>query len=283
VTPWTVHGSLNALAYWQQIETALSNARECFLFLDYDGTLAPIVSNPEEAVPAPGIKDILVKLSGMDGIEIAVISGRSLADVRSRLGLDLIYAGNHGLEIEGHGIRFIEATAVRVAGEIERICDSLAPRIVSIPGASIERKGLTATVHYRQVPAGNEADLVAAVLQAAQPYSGNVEVRPGRKVLEFLPRVQWGKGKAARMIMETVATTSRVLPVCLGDDVTDEDLFREFQDGITVRVGEQGRTAAKYFVRDVSEAGELLNRIARAWADKIRGGLSADGPDRMPR
>jgi trehalose-phosphatase len=283
VTPWTVHDSLNALAYWQQIETALWNARECLLFLDYDGTLAPIVSDPGEAVPAPGIKDILVKLSGMDGIGIAVISGRSLADIRSRLGLDLIYAGNHGLEIEGRGIRYVDGTSLRVAGEIERICDSLAPRIASIPGALIERKGLSASVHYRQVPAGKEADLVAAVLQSVQPYSRNVEVRPGRKVLELLPRVPWGKGKAARMIMETVATTFRTLPVCLGDDVTDEDLFREFRDGITVRVGEQGRTAAKYFVRDVSEARELLNRIARAWADRIRGGPSGDGPDRMPR
>jgi trehalose-phosphatase len=283
VTPWSGHDSQNALAYWRQIEAALRDARKCFLFLDYDGTLAPIVRDSAEAVPAPGIRDILLGLQRLEGIEIAVISGRSLEDVRSRLGLNLIYGGNHGLEIEGHGIRFVEPTAARAAAQIERICDNLAPRIASIPGASIERKGLSASVHYRKVPAGNEADLVAAVLSAAQPYSGNIEVRPGRKVLEFLPRVQWGKGKAARMIMETVATTSRILPVCLGDDVTDEDLFREFPDGITVRVGEPRPTAAKYFLRDVSETAELLNLIARAWADKIRGGPSGDGPDRMPR
>src|SRR5437763_590407 len=97
-----------ALQVWPDIESKLVAAPECSLFLDFDGTLSPIVSDPYQAAPLPRAEELLRRLDRMPGMRIAIISGRNLNDIRSRVGLDLIYAGNHGLEIEGPGIDFIE-------------------------------------------------------------------------------------------------------------------------------------------------------------------------------
>jgi len=129
----------------------------------------------------------------------------------------------------------------------------------------IERKGLTASVHLRRVAEGREAAVIAAVRRAVEPVAKFVVMRAGEKILELLPRVNWNKGKAARMILQTVGARSGVLPVCVGDDVTDEDLFREFPMGVTVRVGECRTTAARFFVESPDETLSLLERIGDFW------------------
>src|SRR5258707_637151 len=153
----------HALEFWPDIETRVRSAAECFLFLDFDGTLSPIVKDPRQAALAPKAEELLRSLHKMAGIRIAVISGRTLNDIRSRVGLDLIYAGNHGLEIEGPGIDFVEERALALAGRIKAICDDLSGRLASIPRVLIERKGLTASVHLRRIAASRGNDELAAV------------------------------------------------------------------------------------------------------------------------
>ena len=115
------HRCVHAFKVWVDIERALRSAAECFLFLDFDGTLSPIVSNPHQAELAPRAQDLLGGLQRMPGMRIAIISGRSLHDIRSRVGLDLTYAGNHGLEIGGPGIDFIEEHAAAMTGPPVRL------------------------------------------------------------------------------------------------------------------------------------------------------------------
>jgi trehalose 6-phosphate phosphatase len=254
----------HALQAWPDIENKLKGAAECYLFLDFDGTLSPIVDDPHRAALAPRARDLLRSLHRMAGIQIAIISGRNLNDVRSRVGLDLIYAGNHGLEIDGPGIEFTEQRASALAGKIDGICDDLSRRLSAVPGLLIERKGLTASVHLRRIPLEREAEVATAVRRAVEPFSSVVQVRAGNKALELLPRVEWNKGRAARKILQTTGAAAAVLPVCVGDDLTDEDLFREFPEGVTVRVGENGDTAAGFFVADPYETLALLERIVGA-------------------
>src|SRR5882724_168269 len=261
----TAERPAHALDVWPDIESRLRRAADCFLFLDFDGTLSPIVDDPRQASLEPEAKALLRSLHRMAGIRIAIISGRNLNDIRSRVGLDLIYAGNHGLEIDGPGIDFVEEHALALAGRIESICDDVSRRLALIPGLLIERKGLTASVHLRRIPAGKEAEVVAAVREAVQPFSGLVKARAGHKIIELLPRVNWNKGKAARNILQTLGAAPGCLPVCIGDDTTDEDLFREFPDGITVRVRKHRRTSARYFVNTPRETLSLLELMARAW------------------
>src|SRR5438045_1891195 len=108
----------HALQAWPALESKLGKTAECFLFLDFDGTLSPIVNDPQQAALAPKAEQLLRRLHGMTGIRIAIVSGRNLNDIRSRVGLDLIYAGNHGLEIDGPGIDFVEQRAVGLAGRV---------------------------------------------------------------------------------------------------------------------------------------------------------------------
>jgi trehalose-phosphatase len=262
-------GCVYAFDHWPRIEIALRDAAQCLLLLDYDGTLSAIVNEPSLAVPAPGVLEALAELQRLDDMRIAVVSGRSLEDIRSRLGLDLIYGGNHGLEIEGPGIRYVDKDAAAAAPHVAALCDSLAGPLSAFPGALLERKGLTASVHFRCVPSSEQARLIALVGRIAEPFSRLVEVREGKKVLELRPRVASHKGTAARLILETFGSGSKkTLPVCLGDDATDEDIFREFPDGVTVHVGGPVNTAARYFLAGVPEVVEMLNRIARTWRDR---------------
>jgi trehalose-phosphatase len=263
------HRSVHAFKVWLEIEQALRSAAECFLFLDFDGTLSPIVSNPHQAELAPRAQELLGGLQRMPGMRIALIRGRSLHDIHSRVGLDLTYAGNHGLEIGGPGIAFIEEHAIAMTGQIAAICADLSARLSAIPGALIEMKGLTASVHLRQIPTGRQAEAVAAVHRAVEPFSAMVQARAGKKILELVPRVNWDKGKAARKILQTAANSSAILPVCVGDDATDEDLFREFPQGINIRVGEHGNTAARFFLTGPQETLTLLDRIGSLWKNRF--------------
>ena len=102
------------------IETRVAGASSLVFYLDFDGTLAPIVAEPELACMAPETRATLEELSKQEGILVCVVSGRSLADIKSRVGLPgLVYSGNHGLEIESESLRFVHPEAGRGRTAIE--------------------------------------------------------------------------------------------------------------------------------------------------------------------
>jgi trehalose 6-phosphate phosphatase len=264
---------VDALLEWEGIERKVKAADECLLLTDFDGTLAEIVPDPTDAAPSPEMKAVLEQLRHLPGMHIAVISGRALADVRSRVGIAAIYSGNHGLEIEGDGIRFVDENALAAAGTISRICAELAEPLARFPGAILEHKGLSASVHFRRVREQDQPGVESAVRTIAAKYSGEVKVAPGKKVLELRPRVRSNKGTAALRIMQSLGPKN--LPICVGDDVTDEDLFRQFPEGITVRVGDCEGSAAKYCVRGVPEVTEMFRRICMVWTER-QGALAGE-------
>jgi len=251
----------DALQAWDEIAPLIAHARECLLVLDYDGTLTPIVPDPAEAVLPNGAKELLDELRGIAGVHVAVVSGRALTDVRQRVGLDLTYAGNHGLEIEGPGIHFVDEGAAAMAGIVSLVCKDLQGAVAGFPGAFVEGKGLSVSVHSRRAPEEDEGRLAVAVNKVVGRYAEEIAVLPGSRILEIRPRVTSDKGTAARLILRSLGTESDVLPVCIGDDLTDEDMFRQFPKGITVRVGSCAASAAKYCLRAVPEVAEMLRRI----------------------
>jgi trehalose-phosphatase len=123
------------------------------LLLDYDGTLTPIAENPKKAVISKETKELLQKLSNSSHCALGIISGRSLQDIKNTVGIkDIIYAGNHGLEIEGPKIKFESQLSPRLKEVIRNIYEELLLRISKIKGAIIEDKGLTVSLHYRLEP-----------------------------------------------------------------------------------------------------------------------------------
>lgn len=231
------------------------------LLSDYDGTLTPIVGRPEQAVLAPGVRAILIALAARPGFTGAIVSGRSLEDVRTRVNVDgLIYSGNHGLEIAGPGLQFVEAQAAAAALSLGALCERIVKAAGTIPGLIVENKRLTASVHFRQVPAEFLEELGRIVGSIVEPESERFLVRQGQAVFEIRPRVAWHKGEAAVWIRDHWAADAEATLV-LGDDQTDEDMFTKMMDATTVRVGECTETAARFVLRSPTEVAELLARL----------------------
>jgi len=199
-------------------------------------------------------------------VRLVILSGRSLRDIRARVGLrNVVYGGCHGLEIAGAGLRFkhpragARASGVRVAARL------LARELRRFPGAFLERKGMTVSVHYRGVSRARRADVLSLAARVARRVPG-IATLPGKNVVEFLPRVDWGKGRAVRWIARRLALTlpsRQPLILYAGDDATDEAAFAALTGrGITVRVGAE-RGGADYAVRGVRDMHTLMHRVAR--------------------
>ncbi len=237
-------------------ETQILEAKRVVLFLDFDGTLAPIVLRPAEAAMPPETFSALKVLAADEKYKVAFVSGRSAEDLERRAPLaGAIYAGNHGLEIHGAGPRFAIAEDPLLRLTLERLELALA----NIHGVEIEDKILSASVHFRRVPE-QEWPLVEEAVLRIVPRKLNL--RGGKMVFEIRPAVDWNKGSAVRWIITQLGLED-MCHVYIGDDLTDEDAFAVLPDGVTVHVGMAGNTAAKYRLRDTDEVGQLLQRLAQ--------------------
>lgn len=239
--------------------SVLRAAPHVFLFLDFDGTLAPIVDDPDKARMPQETKQLLSRFARDSKFTLAIISGRELSDLRARVGLkNVIYAGNHGLEIHGPGIQFVEPVAagrLKALGELSR---HLRSRLRSISGVKVENKVFSASVHFRAAPPSRIPEVRDAV-DAAVIFDGHpFRVTEGRKVYEIRPSVAWDKGAAVRWIQKT-AGRQAALPVYIGDDSSDEDAFQALDGGVTIGVGQRAETAATYFLERQEQVAGLLS------------------------
>lgn len=229
-------------------ESLLRASRRVLLFLDFDGTLAPIVEIPEQAEMRPETRVILERLSQNQLCSVVIVSGRALIDIRERVGLaNLIYAGNHGLEISGGGLNFVEPDAVqriKLLGELSR---RLRERLRHVPGVVIENKVLTATIHFRRVQRGGRNEIRKAIYEEVAFSDRIFCVTQGLEVLEIRPRVDWNKGAAVRWI-EAMRGSADTFTFYIGDDMTDEDAFSALPKGINIRVGKATGTAARFYL-----------------------------------
>jgi trehalose-phosphatase len=251
----------SALARWDEIARRLAGARPV-VFLDYDGTLSPIAPRPELATLPAGTRSVLARLAAR--VPVAVLSGRGREDVEALVGIGgIVYAGSHGFDIAGPGVRW--EVGEGVPAEVARAAEELRARLGGIAGALVEDKRFAATAHYRLVAAEEVPAVERAVEEVAAGHPG-LKVAGGKKVFELRPTIDWHKGKALSWLLERLAPGEDALPLYIGDDVTDEDAFRELAGkGIGILVAEEPReTAAEYGVRDPEEVRELLERLAAA-------------------
>ncbi len=241
------------------------------LLLDYDGTLSPIVPSPALAVPAPGAREALERLLRRNGLDVAIVSGRGLADAKERLGIaGIAYAGNHGMEIDGPGLRNVHPEAVTARPLLDELAAQVAPALERIEGALLEDKGLTLSVHYRLVPSHQVEQVRALVTQAVDRHEG-LRLTEGKMVLEVRPRVEWDKGRAVEFLLGSFAPPAGSPALYLGDDTTDEDAFRALSswsggegEGIIVSDAPRVGTAARSYLREPAEVVELLRFLSEA-------------------
>jgi alpha,alpha-trehalase len=261
---------------WQNIEKRLPLAKGVFLLLDFDGTLTPIADRPQDAKLSPEMEEILRSLAKNRGFKVAIISGRSLSDLKAKIKIrNIIYVGNHGLEIETEGKIFICPEALKSIQTMKELKRILQKELASIKGIILENKKVGLAIHYRMVKSSEVPKLKRSVGKIFKPFleKREIKISYGKKILEARPPVFWDKGKAASMLVESFKQ-ERLLSFYLGDDRTDEDAFSALDGkGITVFVGKKGKSKAKFFLKDVGEVGVFLKRLS---ALKIGGGSRGD-------
>ena len=247
---------------WENIQARIEQAQNLFLFLDYDGTLTPIVSRPELALCPSEVKRHLEELRDLPRVYLAIISGRSLEDLREKVGVSgIMYVGNHGLEIESPGGRHKKLLSSARTRELKRISQNLQNSLKEIPGILFEEKGPILSVHYRNVPQKLLALIPQVLEQELQQWMDRWKMASGKMVMEIQPIVDFHKGKAVKEILKTVPSLG-LLPIYLGDDQTDENAFRVLKgQGISVFVG-PGKPSpeADFFLRKPEEVREFLSR-----------------------
>jgi trehalose-phosphatase len=239
------------------IEIQLRSSPQWLLGLDFDGTLAPIVEDPAEARLDPRLVPMLLTLSTRPNVLTVIMSGRERADVETRVGLPaLVYAGNHGLDIQGNSINFLEPNAVASQTVLDAMAAVMAVRLREIQGAIVEHKGLTLSVHYRMVDEAAHEEVRHHVHNVLASTDHPFVLTTGKRVFEIRPRTYWNKGTAMTLIRKQLCPNSEVL--YLGDDLTDEDAFRAFPKGITIRVGASDETAAAFFLDTQADVFDFL-------------------------
>lgn len=238
-----------------------------FLLLDFDGTLAPLASRPETVVLPPDTRAALERLRRCPGVSLAVVSGRALEDVRERVAVaELACAGNHGMEISGWGVEFVHPDADAVRTRLQAIGERLARHLGAIPGAWVEDKRLTLSVHCREVARQRVAE-VRALVQRVVGTAGEMRLTEGKEVVEVRPAARWGKGHAVELLLAHRPPPPGAPVLYLGDDATDEDAFRALAArsgaaGVIVADPVPPLTSARSFLRNPSEVAALLSVLA---------------------
>lgn len=249
------------------------------LFLDLDGTLSPIAPRPRDAVIPQSTRATLAALAGIRGVHVAVISGRAASDAARLVGVDSLWViGNHGIEIAPPG------NEPRVHEDIARFSDRLAAASTAaaavaqrIPGAFVEDKRWTLSVHYRLSPRESIPELTARIAEIAE--RGGLTLSHGKESLELRPPVRVDKGTASLEVADQLgALGANASLLCAGDDRTDEDMFRAVRTrqprAVTVHVtgdgGPSSETAAEFSVPGTAAMEELLATLLEARLDSAK-------------
>ncbi|HEY1277844.1 MAG TPA: trehalose-phosphatase [Thermoleophilaceae bacterium] len=242
------------------------------VFLDYDGTLTPIVDRPEDAVISLGMRETVRALAAR--CSVCVVSGRDRPTVQELMGVDdLVVAGSHGFDIWSPVAGAVErAEGVEFEELLGRVTVRLHDEVGSVDGALVEPKRSSVALHYRLVAESDWSRIAAVVEAVLADHPDELKVTPGKKVYEIQPKLDWDKGKAVLYLLEALGLDGDdVVPFYVGDDITDEDAFEALDSrGIGVLVGDAsdpelaGRTtAADYVLASTDEVERFLHGLAR--------------------
>ncbi|XP_065848314.1 probable trehalose-phosphate phosphatase D [Euphorbia lathyris] len=273
----------SALNMFEQIANA-SKGKKIVMFLDYDGTLSPIVEDPDRAFMTREMREAVRDVARY--FPTAIVTGRCRDKVYSFVKLaGLYYAGSHGMDIKGPSKRRSykkdhQSLLFQPAGKflpmIDEVCKILEEKTKSIPGAKVENNKFCLAVHFRCVEEKMWEELAEEVRSVLTDYP-MLRLTQGRKVFEIRPTIKWDKGKALEFLLESLgyANSNDVLPVYIGDDRTDEDAFKVLRNrgqGLGILVSKFPKeTNASYSLQEPAEVKDFLKRLVEWKKLSIRG------------
>lgn len=248
--------------------------KNIFLFLDYDGTLTPIVKTPPQAMLSPAVRDMLARLSRQRRCRVVIVSGRSLANIKDMVRLEgIIYVGNHGLELEGRGLRLPRLLLPRFQEILGEVRDRLIVKTRRFEGVFVEDKGATLSLHYRLASSRCVSEIKKVLEEIIRFFvvRKKLKVTRGKKVFEIRPLVDWDKGKAVAWLLnqkKALSFNGPCLPVYVGDDATDESAFAVLrQRGLGIAVGRTKNSQAskashaKFYLRHHRDVNVFLKQL----------------------
>lgn len=247
----------------QEGESALARAlqQRPLLAFDFDGTLAPIVARPSDARLSEEVSARLSTLATL--LPVAIVTGRSVADVRARLGFEPRYiVGNHGAE---------DPTDMTTAGDFSAALSGIRARLpqmraaLEAAGVTVEDKAHSMALHYRLSRTRERA--LQAIHQLLSGHDEALRIFGGKLVVNVVPKRAKDKSDAVRRL---VHRSSAPCAIFAGDDVNDEPVFASAPaDWLTIRVGrDDPRSKAQYFLDSPSEMAMLLERMVSLLASR---------------
>ncbi|RVW56262.1 putative trehalose-phosphate phosphatase J [Vitis vinifera] len=278
LSSWMLHHP-SALRTFEQITNA-SEGKQIVMFLDYDGTLSPIVEDPDQAFMSKEMRAAVKDVARY--FPTAIVSGRCRDKVYRFVKLsELYYAGSHGMDIKGPAkgrkykkVRTIstpytgdQSLLCQPASEflpmIDEVYKALLEKTKSTPGAKVENNKFCLSVHFRCVDEQRWTALAEQVRLVLNQYP-KLRLTQGRKVLEIRPTIKWDKGNALEFLLESLgyANSNDVFPIYIGDDRTDEDAFKVLRNrgqGFGILVSKFPKeTSASYSLQEPTEARTLI-------------------------
>jgi trehalose-phosphatase len=251
----------------ERLLDAVAARPRALLLVDFDGTLVPIRARPDLARLGAQERETLRRLD-RGRVRVAVVSGRSIADLRSRVGVpSLLYGGVFGLELAGPGWSYVHPSARALRPAMARLGRGLSRLFADVPGVRVEDKRVGLCVHYRAVAPDRRREFQRRLRHARAAAPGGLVWSRGRRAWEIGPKTSWDKGAAAKLLWRRLG---RPVLLAIGDGSLDEPMLRAARGrGAGVRVG-RGRSRARLRLRDSDAVRRFLRRLAERAGDLIR-------------
>jgi trehalose-phosphatase len=257
-----------------KLEEVAKNAT-LLLGIDRDGTIVPYAATPAEAIIAPNVKNLLIELSQCEGVILAIVSARSVFQLRGDVGdTEVILAGNYGLEIAfPSGKNYVHPEALNAVPELEKIKVRLEELAGKVPNSFLENQMYALHLHYRNV-AKNYLSTIHKSVSAIARRLSNLKMRAQPTSYEFFPKVEWNKANALELIRKELnLCQGHFGPIFIGDTDADEPAFEWSNKlgGSSARVAPyKVNTQAKEVLANPEAAVALLKEILASRSSEVR-------------
>jgi trehalose 6-phosphate phosphatase len=252
-----------------RIYKKFQKSEHIFLFLDYDGTLVPFKDTPTQVTTPKQIKKVIRQLIKNPKVKVIIATGRQLQDIKELMNVKGVsFIALHGLEIEtADGMKFCWKQATQARLLIKTIKKDMQKKLTDEKGAFLEDKELTIVFHYRLLAKNKIHPLRETFKKIVRNHDTQkiLEIINGAKIIEARPK-GWNKGKGIEIFLAQYTPVKNILPIYIGDDITDEDAFRFLgKRGITIHVTNRSKrkTSARYQVKNPDEVYSFLQSLSQ--------------------
>jgi len=250
----------------KNFESFFKKNKATFLFLDFDGTLAPFAPIPTAASLPRKTRLVLEELVKISSLSIVIISGRTLKDLRDKINIPgLNYSGSHGSEWIVKNESFIAEISSEITQTLQDIKKDMELFCAGFQGALVEKKFFSVVAHYRQVRRDRKKDFKQYLQSTLAKYleTGFVSLIWDKEAYELRAKTGWTKGILAKKLISKEEES-----IFIGDSETDEEAFRKLPDSLTIRVGFSKNSSAKYFLKDDKDVYKFLVWLLSAYQPK---------------